>query len=236
MTSFQALALSQLVVVLDGEGLLRTDERALGPVDGRDADLRPHVLELQPLLDQLGWIDLDAYGRRLLAADAHERRARASDEVLGEDIFSGVVDVDNRRAIRPNGQDQDGRVGRVDLAISRWTGQILRQLSGGGVDRSLDVVGGGVDVAVEIELDADRRHAERACRRHLRDARDLRDLPFERLRDRGRHRLGEAPGSEAATVMVGKSICGRGATGSDGKATRPTRNTATMMSVVAIGR
>ena len=47
---------------------------------------------------------------------------------------------------------------------------------------------------------------------------------------------GEAPGSDAETVMVGKSTCGNGATGSDGKATRPTRNTATMMSVVAIGR
>ena len=47
---------------------------------------------------------------------------------------------------------------------------------------------------------------------------------------------GEAPGSEAETAMVGKSTCGRGATGSDGKATRPTRSTATMRSVVAIGR
>ena len=82
-----------------------------------------------------------------------------------------------------------GRVGGVDLAIGRRTGQILRQLPGGGVDRSLDVVGGGVDVAVEIELDGDRGRAERARRRHLRDAWYLRDLPFERLRDRGRHRV-----------------------------------------------
>ena len=128
------------------------------------------------------------------------------------------------------------RIGGVDLAIGRRTWQILRQLPGGGVDRSLDVVGGGVDVAVEVELDGDRGRAERARRRHLRDAGYLRDLPFERLGDRGRHRVGEAPGSEAETVMVGKSTCGRGATGSDGNATRPTRSTATISSVVAIGR
>ena len=123
------LGLGQLVVVLDGEGLLRTDDRALGAVDRRDADLRAHVLELQPLLDELRRIDLDAYGGRLLAADAHERDARDLAEVLGEDVFGGVVDVDNRRDVRLNGQDEDGRVGRVDLAIGRRTRQILRQLS-----------------------------------------------------------------------------------------------------------
>src|ERR1700685_806856 len=47
---------------------------------------------------------------------------------------------------------------------------------------------------------------------------------------------GDAPGSCAETVMVGKSTCGKGATGSDGKATRPTRRIATMINVVAIGR
>ncbi len=183
------LGLGQLVVGLDGEGLLGTDQRAFGAVDGRDADLRAHVLELQPLFDQFGGIDLDPYGRGLLAADPHEGDARDLAQVLGEDIFGGVVDVDHWRDVRLNGQDEDRRVGGVDLAIGRRTGQILRQLPGGGVDRSLDVVGGGVDIAVEIELDGDRRHAERARRRHLRDARNLRDLAFERLGDRGRHRI-----------------------------------------------
>ena len=107
--------------------------------------------------------------------------------MLGEDVLGRVVDVDDRRDVRLNGQDEDGRVGRVDLAIGRRTRQVLRQLPGGGVDRGLDVVGGGVDVAVEVELDGNRRRAERARRRHLRDAGNLRDLPFKRLCDRGRH-------------------------------------------------
>ena len=89
------LGLCQLIVVLDSEGLLRTDERALGRVDGRNADLRPHVLELHPLLDKLRRIDLNAYGGRLLAADAHQGHAGDLAQVLGEDVFGGVVDVDN---------------------------------------------------------------------------------------------------------------------------------------------
>ena len=68
-----------------------------------NADLRPHVLELHPLLDEFRWIDLDAYGRRLLAADAHKGDARDLTEVLGEDVFGGVVDVDHRRDVRLNG-------------------------------------------------------------------------------------------------------------------------------------
>ena len=47
---------------------------------------------------------------------------------------------------------------------------------------------------------------------------------------------GDAPGSEAETVIIGKSTCGKGATGSDGKATRPTNRTATITRVVATGR
>ena len=47
---------------------------------------------------------------------------------------------------------------------------------------------------------------------------------------------GLAPGSEADTWMVGKSICGSGATGSSGYEIRPTKSTPTINSEVAIGR
>ena len=86
----------------------------------------------------------------------------------------------------------------IDLAIGRRARQVLRQLPGGGVDRGLDVVGRGVDVAIEIELHGDRGRAERARRRHLRYAGDLRDLPLERLGDRRGHRLGRGAGQRGA--------------------------------------
>src|SRR3984957_8218361 len=117
--------------------------------------------------------------------------------MLRENVLGRVVDVDDRRHVRLDGEDEDRRVGRVDLAVSRRARKVLRQLSRGGVNRRLDVVGGGVDVAVEVELDGDRGRAERAGRRHLRDARNLRDLPFERLRDRGRHRIWGSAGQRS---------------------------------------
>jgi len=47
---------------------------------------------------------------------------------------------------------------------------------------------------------------------------------------------GLAPGREAPTAIVGKSICGSGATGRKRKATAPERKMAMVMSVVATGR
>src|SRR5579859_5374535 len=47
---------------------------------------------------------------------------------------------------------------------------------------------------------------------------------------------GLAPGRLAPTAMVGKSICGSGATGRKRNATTPERKIAMVMSVVATGR
>src|SRR5271169_2135159 len=47
---------------------------------------------------------------------------------------------------------------------------------------------------------------------------------------------GLAPGKPAPTPMVGKSTCGKGATGNNWNATTPERNIAIVISVVATGR
>ena len=69
--------------------------------------------------------------------------------------------------LRGEREDQDRRVGRVDLAVVRAERQVGRQLAAGGVDGRLHVARRRVDVAVEIELQGDRRRAERARRGHL---------------------------------------------------------------------
>ncbi len=129
----------------------------------------------------------------LLAADPHQRHAGNLADPLGEYVLGGVVDIDDRGDLGRHRQDQDGRVGRVDLAIGRGARQVLRQLAGRRVDRRLDVIGGSVNIAVEIELDGDRGRAERARRGHLGDARDLSDLALKRLGDRRRHGLRRSP-------------------------------------------
>ena len=128
-----------------------------------------------------------------------------------------------RQGVGGHRQDHDRRVGRVDLAVGRRRRQVARQLPSGGVDRGLDVVGGGVDVAVEIELQRDRW----SIRAPLVDV--ICETPgiCANCRSSGCATdeaivSGLAPGSDAETWMVGKSTCGSGATGSSGDATSRT--------------
>ena len=151
----------QLIVVVDGERLLLAHDRAFWAIDGRNADLRPHILELEVLLHELRRINLDADRRGLLAADSDQRHARDLTDTLGENVLRRIVDLNDRRYVRAHGQDQDRRIGGIDLAIGRWAGEILGQLPPGGVDRRLNVVRRSVDVPVEIELDGDAGCAER---------------------------------------------------------------------------
>ena len=50
---------------------------------------------------------------------------------------------------------ENRRVGGVDLVVGRRVRHVLWQNAAGGVDRRLDVLRRGVDVAVEIELQND---------------------------------------------------------------------------------
>ena len=96
--------------------------------------------------------------------------------------------------LRRQRQDQDRRVGRIDLAVGRIARQVGRQIGARGVDRRLHVARGAVDVAVEVELQRDARLADAALRGHLGDVGDLAEMAFERLGDAGRHRLGAGAG------------------------------------------
>ncbi len=82
-------------------------------------------------------------------------------------------------------QDQDRRVGRIDLAVGRIAAQAGRQVGARRVDRGLHVTRRAVDVAVEAELQRDAGLADRARRRHLGDVGDLAEMPLQRTCDRG---------------------------------------------------
>ena len=128
-----------------------------------------------------------------------------------------VADLGQRQRVGGRRQQQDRRVGRVDLAVGRRARQVLRQLAAGGIDRGLDVVGGAVDVAVEVELNGDRGR----CRANSsRSSARCRESAPTAAPAAGRPRRpwfrGCAPGRLAETWMVGKSTCGSGATGSSG--------------------
>ncbi len=181
--------LEQLIVGIDGEVARIPVQRALRRIDGEIADGVAHVFQAEIHIGQLGRIDLDADGRLLLAGDGDDADTGHAADLLRHDSVGEIVDRGPRQRVRGHRQQQDRRVGRVDLAVARRVGKVLRQLAGSRVDGGLHILGGGVDIAVEIELQ-DHIHAAQAGRgQHLRHAGNLRELAFERRGHRGRHGL-----------------------------------------------
>ena len=127
-----------------------------------------------------------SHDRELMARHFAEARR---DQRVGE-----IAELAQRHGLGLQRQRQDRRIGRVHLRIDRGIGKIARQRRGRCVDRRLHVLRGGVDVAVEIELQRDLRQAERRLRRHGRERRDLTELALERGRDQRSDRVGIGAG------------------------------------------
>src|SRR6185437_12183033 len=100
-------------------------------------------------------------------------------DLLRHDRIGGVIDGGHADLGRAHGQVEDGGVGRIALAVLRVAGQVGGKLAAGGVDGGLDVAAGGVDVAVQVELQRDVGRAQRARRGHFGDAGDAAELPLE---------------------------------------------------------
>src|SRR5262245_51628936 len=185
----ETLGRGDLIVGGDGEadlvGVDRAFSRAGGGGDERAADL----FQRYAGRCELGRIDLDADRRRRVAEDRDLGNAGHLRYLLGEEQIAVIVDRGHRHRLRAQRQHDDGRVRRVDLLVARRRGHIPRQGLARDRDRRLHVLSRRVDVAVEIELNDDRGGAERAQRRELGDAGDLRELPLERRGDRGGHGL-----------------------------------------------
>ena len=135
-------------------------------------------------------VDVDADGELLRAEDVDLRDAADHREPLRE-----------RRSRRTRSTCDSGSVGELSVrnrigesaGLTFWNdggdGMSGRQLPRGARDHRLHVLRGGVDVAVQIELQRDVRAALRVARADRRDAGNRRELLLERRRDRRRHRL-----------------------------------------------
>ena len=115
-------------------------------------------------------------------------------QALRQDGVGGIVDL--RRGQRGRGQRDlhDRRVGRVEFPVERPGRQVGRQIHRRGVDRRLHVVRGAVDVAVDVELDDDRRVADRGGGGDLGHPGDLPQPAFQRRGDGVGHRFGIGAG------------------------------------------
>ncbi len=129
------VGLQQLVVGIEGVGLARTVERALGKVDVRLADDVAGILQADAARGQRLRIELDTDRRLLLAADADQTDARDLRDLLQQDVFRVGVDHGQRQGIRGHAHHQDRRVGGIHFADGGRIRKIGRQLRRRRVDR-----------------------------------------------------------------------------------------------------
>jgi len=157
----------QLIVGGDDEALGRKIDRSLGRVArGIDQGVA-HLFQRDPGRREPTGVDLHADRRLGIAADDDLRHAGHLRHLLGEEVVGVVVDRGERQRIGMHRENEDRRIRRIDLAVGRRVVKRLRQRLAVGGDRGLHVLRGGIDVPVEIELDDDRRRADRRLRRHL---------------------------------------------------------------------
>ena len=116
--------------------------------------------------------------------------ARHGAQPLRHQRVGEVGQLAQRDGGRGQRQRDDRRVGRVHLGVGRRIGQVARQRRAGGVDGRLHVLRGGIDVAVEHELQRDLADAVGRRRRHGGERRDLPELALERRRHQVGRRLG----------------------------------------------
>jgi hypothetical protein len=102
-------------------------------------------------------IDLHAYGGFLLAADQNLADAGNLAQLLAQHVLRVIIHRGQRQLVGPDGDQEDGRIGRVHLSEGRLAGQVLRQLSLRRVDRLEHIGRGRIDVARQVELHGDRR-------------------------------------------------------------------------------
>ena len=169
---------------------LRRRQRSLRRVGRGGHQRAADLFERQSARGELGGIDLNPDRRSLLAADGDLSDARHLRDLLRQIAVGVFVDLRQRQGVGARRKDEDRRVGGIELLVGRRRRHGLRQRLARSRDRRLHILGGKIDVAVEVELNRDRGGAERAERGHLGDAGNLAELPLQRRRDRGRHGFG----------------------------------------------
>ena len=102
-------------------------------------------------------VDLDAHRRQRRAADGDLTYAVELRKPLLQNVAGRVVHAARRQRFRRQGEDQDRRIGGIDLAVGRVAAQTCRQVGVRRIDRRLNIARRAVDVAVEAELKRDAR-------------------------------------------------------------------------------
>ena len=127
-------------------------EVAFGHVGIGRAEDGADLLQADAVFVQCAGIELDADAGKSAASHAHLPDAANLRQFLGHDGGRRVVDLAFAQHVGGEGDHEDGRVGRIHLAVGRVIGKVGGQVAASGGDGGLDVARGGIDVAIQVEL------------------------------------------------------------------------------------
>src|SRR5215813_8115365 len=147
--------------------MLIVGKLALRPISVGGSQRGLDLLPADVVLGQRCRINLDSNCRTRGPLNLNLSDSRNLRDLLIQYGIRYVVDLASFFDARSQGKNHDRLVGWVVLPISRIVGQVRGQLSTRSVDRSLNVAGGSVDVAIQIELHRDLRLAGVAARRQF---------------------------------------------------------------------
>src|SRR3989441_630140 len=178
----------ELPVRLHRVGAVRAPQHARRQVDVAGVDRARHLVDPQRAAGQGLGIELDAHGVLGGAVHVDLRHAADRGQALRDERLGVLVQSGQRQRPRAQRVVDDRLVGWIHLLVGRRQ-QAARELAQSLGDRRLHVLRGGVDIAVQGELQRDARAAEARRRGHLVHAGDGRELFLERRRHGGRQRL-----------------------------------------------
>src|SRR6266849_4812902 len=183
------VGLKQLIGVSDRPGLFGIGERAFGEVGVGGLQRFANGFQTDSVAIELVRVRFDTDGGTRATPGEDLAHAFHLSNFLGEDRISGIVYLRGWDVVRGQREHQDRGVSRISFSIRRLARKISGKLAASGVDGCLNVARGGVDVAIEIELESNTRGAEPARGSHLSDAGNAAELALERGGDGGGHGL-----------------------------------------------
>ncbi len=181
----------------------RPVEIAFGQIGVLVGDVGADIVDRQAIGGERARIDLDAQRRPLAAGDRHQADAGNLRHFLRQPDVHKVLDLGQRQGLRGDGEDQDRRVGGIDLGVDRRRRQAGGQQAGRGVDRRLHLLLRDVELISRPNCSVDHRSAGRTDRTHLVQARHLAELPLQRRGHRRRHHLRTGAGIEGRNLDGG---------------------------------
>ena len=179
----------QLIVGVDLIILMRSVEVSLGGIDAGLRERRAQVFKVESVRRQRSRIGLNAHGRLLPAADAHQADAAQLRKLGRKPRIHHILNLRERNRVGGDGQRQHRSIRRIGLAINRRRWKARRQKALRGVNRGLNLFLGDVDVEAESELQHNHRRSAGTGRRHLAQPLELAELTFKGSSNRCGHHV-----------------------------------------------